>query len=152
MPRGIFWLSKVPSHYHERGKLDSIGAFARFDVDGLGATFPVLVVDVYPEPFHSRHQQLQDALAQTLGRRDAIVVGDFNTPLESIHLTHFRKNFVEAFEVAGSGRKETWPCGLPLLSLDHAWVGPDWEVVEAKKIWRLTGSDHAAIFVTLRRR
>jgi endonuclease/exonuclease/phosphatase (EEP) superfamily protein YafD len=152
MPRGIFWLSKVPSHYHERGKLDSIGAFARFDVDGLGATFPVLVVDVYPEPFHSRQQQLQDALAQTLGRRDAIVVGDFNTPLESIHLTHFRKNFVEAFEVAGSGLKETWPCGLPLLSLDHAWVGPDWEVVEAKKIWRLTGSDHAAIFVTLRRR
>jgi endonuclease/exonuclease/phosphatase (EEP) superfamily protein YafD len=152
MPRGILWLSKVPSRYRERGKLDSIGAFARFDVDGLGATFPVVVVDVYPELFISRKQQLQDAFNQTLGRRDAIVVGDFNTPLESMHLAHFRNDFVEAFEVAGSGFKETWPFGLPLLSLDHVWVGPDWEVVGAKKIWRLTGSDHAAIFVTLRRK
>jgi endonuclease/exonuclease/phosphatase (EEP) superfamily protein YafD len=38
------------------------------------------------------------------------------------------------------------------LSLDQVWVGADWEVLEARKIWQLTGSDHAALFVTLRRK
>lgn len=152
MPRGILWLSQVPAPHHGRGKLDYIGAYARFDVSGLGPTFPLVVADVHPYLFHSRHGQLQEALLHTQDRRDAILVGDFNTPLESVLLADYRKAFVEAFEVAGSGFKETWPSGLPLLSLDHVWVGPDWDVVTARKIWRLTGSDHAALFVTLRRK
>jgi endonuclease/exonuclease/phosphatase (EEP) superfamily protein YafD len=152
MPRGILWLNRVPSGYRERGKLDRIGAFARFDVEGFGAAFPIVVADVYPHLSYSRRPQLQDVLTQAQGRSDAILLGDFNTPLESVHLTEYRKDFVEAFEVAGSGFKETWPCGLPLLSIDHIWVGADWEVVEARKIWRLTGSDHAALFVKLRRK
>lgn len=152
MPRGILWLSHIPSPHQERGKLDYSGAYARFAVKGLGPTFPLVVADVHPHLFHSRRQQVQEALLHAQGRRDAILVGDFNTPLESALLTDYRKDFVEAFEVAGSGFKETWPCGLPLLSLDHVWVGPDWEVVSARNIWRLTGSDHAALFVTLRRK
>ena len=152
MPRGILWFSQMPSRYRERGKLESIGAFARFEVQAHGSAFPVVVADVYPHLFHSRREQLQEALNHTQGRRDAILVGDFNTPLESVHLAGIRRDFVESFEVAGSGFKETWPCGLPLLSLDQLWVGADWEVLEARKIWRLTGSDHAALFVTLRRK
>jgi endonuclease/exonuclease/phosphatase (EEP) superfamily protein YafD len=52
----------------------------------------------------------------------------------------------------GIWRNETWPCGLPLLSIDHIWVGPDWQVIKADKFWRLTGSDHAALLVTVRRK
>jgi hypothetical protein len=39
-----------------------------------------------------------------------------------------------------------------LLSLDQFWLGSDWEVVEALKIWKLDHSDHAALLVTLRRK
>lgn len=152
MPRGILWFSLVPSRYRERGKLDASGAYARFEVNGLGPTFPVVVADVHPHLFHSRRQQLQEVLAQSQSRQDAILLGDFNTPLESTLLSGFRANYVEAFEVAGNGFRETWPSGLPLLSLDHAWIGHDWQVIEARKIWRLTGSDHAALFIRLRRR
>ncbi len=152
MPRGILWLSRVPSRYRERGKLEGLGAYARFDVDGFGATFPVVVADVFPGIFQSREKQLQEAFAQSKDRRDAILVGDFNTPLESHFFDEPRKNYVNALDVMGSGFRETWPVGLPLLSIDHAWIGQDWEVIEARKIWNLAGSDHAAILVRLRRR
>lgn len=152
MPRGILWLSRVPSRYRERGKLDGAGAFARFEVNGLGPAFPVVVADVTPHFFHSREQQLAEALAQSQERSDAIIVGDFNTPLESAMLDGYRAQFTNALEVGSTGFRETWPMGLPLLSIDHVWVGKDWEVIDAKKIWCLTGSDHAAILVRLRRR
>ena len=152
MPRGILWLSRVPSRYRERGKLEGLGAFARFDVDGLGPTFPVVVADVHPGLFHSRELQIQEAFAQSKNRRDAILVGDFNTPLESHYFDEHRRSFVNGLDVMGTGFRETWPMGLPLLSIDQVWVGKDWEVTEAKKIWCLTGSDHAAILVRLRRR
>jgi endonuclease/exonuclease/phosphatase (EEP) superfamily protein YafD len=152
MPRGILWFSKVPSRYRARGKLEGAGAFARFDVHELGPTFPVVVADVHPHPFHWRKGQLEEVLEHSLGRSDAILVGDFNTPLESALLKDYRARFTHALEAGGQGFKETWPVGLPLLSLDHLWLGQDWEVVEAKKVWKLQSSDHAALLVTLRRK
>jgi endonuclease/exonuclease/phosphatase (EEP) superfamily protein YafD len=152
MPRGILWMTRVPSRYRERGKLDGMGAYARFEVNGLGATFPVVVADVTPNFFHSREQQLKEVIDQSQDRRDAILAGDFNTPLESIFFDPYRARFANALEAGSSGFRETWFFGLPLLSIDQVWVGSDWEVIEARKIWRLTGSDHAAIFVRLRRR
>lgn len=152
MPRGILWLSRVPSRYRERGKLEGSGAFARFEVNGLGPSFAVVVADVYPHPLHWRKGQLEEVLTHAQGRGDAILVGDFNTPLESALLDGYRKHFTNALEAAGTGFKETWPLGLPLLSLDHLWLGPEWEVVEARKVWRTQHSDHAALLVTVRRK
>lgn len=151
MPRGILWLSRVPSRYRLRGKLDEIGAFARFDVDGRGPTFPVVVVDVHPNLLRSRQRQLQEALEHTRGSPDALLVGDFNTPLESIHFEPYRALFTNALDTAGDGFRETWPIGLPLLSLDQAWIGKDWDLLEARKLWHLRGSDHAAIWLRLKR-
>lgn len=151
MPRGILWLSRVPSRYRARGKLEGIGAFARFEVNGLGPSFPIVVGDVYPHPFHSRKGQLDEILRHAEGRSDAIMLGDFNTPLESVFLEPFRKNYTHALEAAGQGFKESWPLGFPLLSLDHLWLGRDWEAVEARKVWRVPDSDHAALLVTLKR-
>jgi endonuclease/exonuclease/phosphatase (EEP) superfamily protein YafD len=147
MPRGILWLSKLPSRHR-----DGIGAFARFEVSGSGPMFPVVVADVHPALLRSREAQLREALAYAQDRRDAILVGDFNTPLESIYFDAYRSRYTSALDAKGGGFRETWPIGLPLLSIDQAWVGSDWEILEARKIWRLTGSDHAAIFIRLRRK
>jgi endonuclease/exonuclease/phosphatase (EEP) superfamily protein YafD len=152
MPRGILWLSRVPSRYRERGKLDGLGAYARFEVDGLGPTFPVVIADVTPSFVRSRAPQLREVLAQSQGRADAILAGDFNTPLESVFFDAYRQSLIPALEVNHRGLRETWPLGLPLLSIDHVWLGHEWQVLEARKIWRLTGSDHAAIYVRLQRR
>lgn len=152
MPRGILWLSRLPSRHRARGKLDDMGAYARFEVDLPGGAFPVVVADVHPGILRSRAAQLQEVLQHSLGRADAVLAGDFNTPLESVFFEPYRARFTSALEAAGGGFRETWPCGLPLLSLDQVWAGADWQVLEARKIWRLTGSDHAALYVRLRRR
>jgi hypothetical protein len=152
MPRGILWVSRVESRYRDRGKLEGIGAYARFEVTGLGPAFPVVVADVHPHPLHWRKGQLADALSYAQGRPDALLMGDFNTPLESPLFKDYRAEFTNALEVAGQGFKETWPIGFPLLSLDQFWLGSDWEVLEAHKIWKLDHSDHAALLVTLRRK
>ena len=62
-----------------------------------------------------------------------------------------RARYRNVFEARPSGLAETWPLGLPLLSLDQVWVGPDWQVVELEKLWRIRDSDHAALWVVLRR-
>lgn len=152
MPRGILWFSRFPYRYRAQGKLESIGAFTRFEVQSLGPDFPVVVADVYPLPFRSREGQLKELLDHAQGRSDAIMMGDFNTPLESVWLDPYRERYTQALEQAGKGFKETWPLGLPLLSLDHLWLGRDWEVVEARKVWKVPHSDHAALLVTLKRR
>ncbi len=152
MPRGLLWLSRVPSRYRERGKLDGSGAYARFEVNGPWPTFPVVVADVFAHLLHSRRGQLQEVLAQAQDRSDALLVGDLNTPLESVFLEAWRARYRNVFEARPGGLAETWPLGLPLLSLDQVWVGPDWQVVGVEKLWRVRDSDHAALWVVLRRR
>lgn len=152
MPRGILWLSRVPSKYRDRGKLDQIGAYARFDVHDLGPTFSMVVGDVYSQVFRSRSFQLGEILGHAQGRTDAIIAGDFNTPGESLFFENYRRaGFKDVFETAGHGLRETWPLGLPLLSLDHIWAGPDWQVVEARTLHRWS-SDHKAVLATLWRK
>ncbi|MBV6498788.1 MAG: hypothetical protein CJBNEKGG_01016 [Prosthecobacter sp.] len=152
MPRGILWLSRLPSRHRVRGKLDDMGAFARFEVNLPGGAFPMVVADVHPGLWRPRLHQLDEVLQHSLGRADAVLAGDFNTPLESVFFEPYRARLTNVLEAAGRGFRETWPCGLPLLSLDQVWAGADWQVLEARKIWRLTGSDHAALYVRLRRR
>ncbi|TDU66148.1 Endonuclease/Exonuclease/phosphatase family protein [Prosthecobacter fusiformis] len=152
MRRGILWASRVDYTRRDWGTLERSGAYACYEVTGLGPTFPVVVADVYPHPLHWRKGQLEDALSHTQGRSDALLMGDFNTPLESALLDGYRARYTHALEDAGEGFKETWPLGLPLLSLDHLWLGRDWQTVEARKVWALSHSDHAALLVTLRRK
>lgn len=152
MPRGILWLSRLPSRHRARGKLDDMGAYARFEVNLPGGAFPMIVADVHPGLWRPRFQQLDEVLQHSLGRADAVLAGDFNTPLESVFFDPYRARFTNVLEDAGRGFRETWPCGLPLLSLDQVWAGADWQVLEARKIWQLAGSDHAALYVRLRRR
>lgn len=152
MQRNIMRLSRLKTASHRSPVYPRMAAYAQFDLAGRGPDFPVIVADIFPHMFHSRKPQIDNVFALTNQRPDAVIIGDFNTPLESAHLTQFRKHFTEAFEAAGFGLKETWPWGMPLLSIDHIWVGSEWEVLAADKFWRLTGSDHAALLVTLRRK
>jgi endonuclease/exonuclease/phosphatase (EEP) superfamily protein YafD len=152
MQRGIMRLSRLKTEPSRSKILPIRAADSEFVVAGHGPEFPVIVADLYPHVSRPRKPQIDAVFAQTFRRPDAIVIGDFNTPLESVHLGQMRQHYVEAFEVAGFGFKETWPCGLPLLSIDHIWVGPDWQVLKAEKFWRLTGSDHAALLVSVQRK
>ncbi len=152
MPRGILWLSRYPSKYRARGRLDSLGAYAVFDAALQGRTQRFVTIDVYGPPMLPRTGQLNEALSFTNHDPKVIVLGDFNTPTESVHFDPYRSEGLQDGLTAGNrGFRETWFYGLPLLSLDHIWLGKDWQVLEARKIWK-TNSDHAAVFVRARLR
>lgn len=150
MPRGILWLARVPSRYRSRGKLDDLGAYAWFEVNHPSGVFRFVSVDVYPLPLRPRGPQLDEALAWADHQPHAIIAGDFNTPLESVHFSAYRGSMANAFDVAGHGFRETWFWSLPLLSLDQIWCGPEWRPLGVRKIHTRV-SDHAALLATFQR-
>ena len=77
-----------------------------------------------------------------------VVMGDFNTPRESVHFDSWHRDFREAFDSAGHGFSETWPAPLPLLRIDHCWLSPRWRAVHCELGSSLL-SDHRAIITDL---
>ena len=95
--------------------------FVRIEI--RGRPLEVVLVDLDADPFRSRAEafaELGRALEQgTRGPR--VVLGDFNTPWDSVHFDPFRATMHHAFDRAGSGLSPTWPLPLPVLELDHVW-------------------------------
>lgn len=148
MPRGIMLLSRWPVKMLGRGRLDATGAFAYFDVTAPQGAVRLVLVDVWAAPLLPRKRSLDESLSYAENRGDCIIMGDFNTPAESAWFGPYRAQTQSAFAVGGRGFRETWFWRLPVLSLDHIWVGKNWRVIETQKINRWS-SDHAALFVRL---
>jgi len=88
-----------------------------------GRALEVVLVDLDANPFRSRAAAFE-ALSRSLeGERSGprLVLGDFNTPWESVHFDAFRATMHHAFDRAGSGLSPTWPLPVPVLELDHVW-------------------------------
>lgn len=79
-----------------------------------------------------------------------IILGDFNTPLESKFLKAIKTNFNHVLNKKGNGFRETWFWNIPLLSLDHIWVSKDLDIIDANKIGTFK-SDHSMIKTTIRK-
>jgi len=103
-----------------KGRLDSLGAYAVFESQLNGRTQRFVTIDVYGPPMLPRTGQLAEALSFTNQDPKVIIMGDFNTPYESVHFDPFRKEHLQdALTCGGRGFRESWFYGLPLLSLDH---------------------------------
>ncbi len=150
MPRGLILLSKWPARMIERAKLDGRGAYGVYEVTAPHHKARIVLVDVHSDPLSSRKKSLAESLAHAAGDPHGIIMGDFNTPAESVHLDSYREQGMQnALDAAGRGFRETWFWRLPVLSLDQVWAGKGWRVQEARKINRWS-SDHAAVFVRMR--
>ena len=129
-------------------------ALIRADVRGHPLT--ILQVDIGPTPFRRRVSTFTTlaALARPHLGENLLILGDFNTPRESVWFEPFRAEMTQAFEASGDGLAETWPMPLPVLSLDQIWSGR-----RLRPVWCQHGysprSDHRAViadfdFVTAR--
>lgn len=151
MPRGLMVLSRWPLRMRGRGRLDETGAYASFDVSAPHGVVRLVLVDVWADPLRPRRRSLEETLAHAGDDARCILMGDFNTPMESVWFAPYHARFQDAFTAGGRGLRETWFWGVPLLSLDHIWAGKAWRVLETQKMNRAS-SDHAAIFVRLEQR
>lgn len=132
------------------GPLGKRGHYNLVKVDFTGKHFYVLLVDIDGDPLRSRapaFQQLTEmihAYAQT----NLIVMGDFNTPIDSVHFKSFRQNLTHAFESGGFGFSPTWPVPLPVLTIDHIWVSKNIKVTSCNLNWSRF-SDHRPVVASI---
>lgn len=110
----------------------------------------VVIVDIKSNPMRARWiplEALQDVL-EPLAGQPVIVLGDFNTPTDSIHLASLRQHYRNAFEIAGQGYAATWPLPLPVLAIDHIWVSNE-IAAAACEMRSTTVSDHRMVIAEL---
>jgi endonuclease/exonuclease/phosphatase (EEP) superfamily protein YafD len=136
---------------HQSGSLGPFSFYALYEVRLKGRAVRVLQVDVNGMPNSSRREPLTRLaeIADTLRDRPLIVLGDFNTPRDSVHFAGLRKNFVNTFEAAGFGSGETWPMPFPVLSLDQVWCGTGLAPVRCRHEISFR-SDHRPVVAELR--
>jgi endonuclease/exonuclease/phosphatase (EEP) superfamily protein YafD len=106
----------------------------------------VALVDIISNLGYGRSEPLR-RLAQVVETRDSpphVVMGDFNTPPESVWFAPLRQQYRLAFEVAGTGNRATWPVPVPVLQLDYLWISANVFVAKCHHGWT-TASDHRPV-------
>jgi vancomycin resistance protein VanJ len=119
------------------------------DVTIDGNELRCLIVDVYAHPMYDRRRALTAiaGIAENSADFPLLILGDFNTPTDSVHFSDLRRHHVNAFEQAGYGCIATWPTVAPLLSLDQIWVNSYLKVENVRHPWTVV-SDHRPVLMT----
>lgn len=144
--RGLTIVARGTVDQTEDGRLGRYGIYQSSRVTIDGQSFRVILVDLKSFPFLSRRPAIE-ALSEVAARyRDepVLVMGDFNTPYDSVHFDLLATDFTHAFREHGSGYAATWPIPLPLMELDHVWFN-DKIVATSCKHTQSKNSDHRAV-------
>lgn len=163
-----YWRSRFPEYaidhpdtglvFLVRGEIRDRGQFplgvrsqARwYDVRVDAREFRVVLVDIVSSLGVPRRGPLERLTAELekWTDRPVIVVGDFNTPVDSRWLDNLRTlGFREAFRTAGRGYAPTWPVPAPVLALDQIWGNGRVRFHAADRGWTQL-SDHRPAFAS----
>jgi len=134
------------------GSLGGAGNFHFFRTQLAGREVFVILVDFNAVPFKSRGPAFERLyqLVHGYSTQPLIVMGDFNTPGDSVFFKNLRARtgLIDTFDNAGSGFAGTWPMLAPVLSLDHILVNSHLRVVRCEHHTSLY-SDHRAVVADL---
>lgn len=146
LPGDMALLTKGGIISKESGALGRRGRYNLIKVVSEGKLFHVLLVDIDGDPLRSRapaFEQLAEMI-RAYGQTNLIVMGDFNTPLDSVLFDPLREYLTHAFESGGKGFSPSWPVPLPVLVIDHIWVSKRLTVVDCNLSWSRF-SDHRSV-------
>ena len=98
----------------------------RYDLNYIVATVNnietrILITDVNASPSFNKKEPLLEILDYAKEKSVDFIVGDFNTPYESIHFSEYKESY-SSFHGYGDGFSATWPHNIPLLELDQVWI------------------------------
>ena len=148
---GMMILTRGEILHTEKGSLGARGRFLESEVRLRGALYRILLVDMAASPLRSRRTAFRELLRRIDADADGklILMGDFNTPVDSVHFDVVHTRLANAFETAGRGYSATWPVPIPVMALDHVWVDREIEVTGCSLGFSLL-SDHRLVAATLR--
>ncbi|MEZ6053477.1 MAG: endonuclease/exonuclease/phosphatase family protein [Planctomycetaceae bacterium] len=143
---GLICLSRGTAGEGSVSTLAGGGKCGQVSLNIHGQSVELLLVDVHSSPLKFRADPLK-ALAEKAAQlqdRPVIILGDFNTPNDSVHLEALRTHHTHAFEAAGQGYACTWPIPLPVLNLDQIWTNAHCVPVSCHHEWTVL-SDHRLV-------
>ena len=148
---GLLILSrnKILKTISKGGDKDLRHIAVRLDIDGK--PWNVLLVDIMHAPWHSRKGAFTkiSKLIDQLNDLPLVILGDFNTPLDSAYIEIIRnKNMKEVFENVGQDWQISWSTSKPVLCIDQLWVNNKIEPRTAIFEWTSV-SDHLPLTVTV---
>ncbi|MGQ9649723.1 MAG: endonuclease/exonuclease/phosphatase family protein [Phycisphaerae bacterium] len=108
----------------------------------------IIQPEIRSNPLYSRAQAMQalTRLARSMLDEPTMIIGDFNTPSDSVLLRELRQDFVNAFEAAGNGHYATWPIPCPVLAIDQAWVSRHLQITGCELVWTWNSDHRPLIF------
>jgi hypothetical protein len=150
LPREMLLAGPENAELRSAGTLGGAGEFQLISTVLGGREVFILLVDFDGEvakprePAFERLCRMVDAFAT----KPLIVMGDFNTPADSVHFQRLLTRLTDAFQAGGTGFSATWPMVAPVLSLDHVLVNKHLRVVRAEHRTSMY-SDHRAVIADL---
>lgn len=151
---GIVLVSRWPggeARAYELGSEDVESRIREIDLTTPWGMWTVFSCDIASNTLYQREPHIRELASRIAACANPVIIaGDFNTPLDSVHLDQLRaQGLAEAFETAGSGYLPTWPVPAPVLSLDQIWVSKQFRPVHCVRAWNWR-TDHAASIATIR--
>lgn len=119
-------------------------AFNHITVVMDGKNFEILLIDLYASPFHNKKIPFENIYNYTNKHSIDLVLGDFNTPFESMYFRELEFGF-DSFRGLNTGLTYTWPFGLPLYELDQIWISKKHQALKLDKKNYII-SDHSLLF------
>ncbi|HSI63847.1 MAG TPA: endonuclease/exonuclease/phosphatase family protein [Candidatus Saccharimonadia bacterium] len=145
---GMGFLVRGSAQVKQVTKLKGRSKFVELDVTVDRHDWHILLVDGDADPLRQREELLKKVLA-LVKAPNTLVMGDFNTPIESCWFDEWRNaKLHHASEGSRSGFRETWPRPWPVLTIDHIWCTPDMLPQSMERV-SLPSSDHLAVFTVL---
>ena len=105
--------------------------------------YNIVMVDLFANPRHNKKEAFKILLDYSKKNDIDIILGDFNTPYESIYFDRLKPNYTSA-RTFRNGFTATWPILFPLWELDQIWVTKKLDVLKTEKEF-YSESDHAML-------
>ncbi|MGJ8590910.1 MAG: endonuclease/exonuclease/phosphatase family protein [Aquaticitalea sp.] len=100
----------------------------------------VMIADVYASPLLNKEIPLQIIHQVAKENKTDILVGDFNTPYESVFFESFKEDF-NSFHPYSLGLSSTWPIPIPMIEIDQIWMDKSFQPIQMEK-FSYDASDH----------
>lgn len=100
----------------------------------------IMIADVYASPLLNKEIPLGIIHDFCKKHHVDVLIGDFNTPYESIFFKEYEFNF-NSFHPYSIGMTSTWPLPIPVIEIDQIWLAKSYQPLKLEKFCH-KNSDH----------
>lgn len=100
----------------------------------------IMLVDIFANPLLNKEIPL--GIIHEFSKKNPVdvLIGDFNTPYESVFFKEYKTNF-KSFHPYSIGMTYTWPIPIPVIEIDQIWLAKSYQPLKLQKFC-YTNSDH----------